>query len=335
MKKLLILSVLLGLMALPMFASDITFGGDATFGFLTDFSGDAEYEKHDVTFDVKAAIDDFNSLAISADNLESLAFAGIVQALVTTDIGKWLDLPVGLKVAWGYDDPDWGNLAAISHYDSYSINLSPHEYWGIDVLASYKFLEFELAWNPGAANVDVGYLLAGLAVKEPIKGLSAELYYFQNAASPADEFGNGWIAFDAVYAMEFGDVTAKVGPGFYYNLADVGDAYKWYLAAKAEYKTLVDFSAELTGDETEAFHYVDAVLKVQPFEKAEFYAGMKMSFAAADDVFQGADVGVAAYIGATTMYVGYLITSVGAGEINGYFTTPTDGGFYVAMDVNY
>ncbi len=66
MKKLLVLSVLLGLMALPMFASDITFGGDVTFGFVTDFSGErVAAEETDLTFDVKAAIDDYNSLAIS------------------------------------------------------------------------------------------------------------------------------------------------------------------------------------------------------------------------------------------------------------------------------
>ena len=44
MKKLLVLSVLLGLMALPMFASDITFGGDVTFGFIYNFSDKVESE---------------------------------------------------------------------------------------------------------------------------------------------------------------------------------------------------------------------------------------------------------------------------------------------------
>ena len=74
MKKLLVLSVLLGLMALPMFA-DATFGGDATFGFIGDF-GDNITEKHDLTLDVMVAIDDYNSLTINMDGLENEVTGG-------------------------------------------------------------------------------------------------------------------------------------------------------------------------------------------------------------------------------------------------------------------
>jgi hypothetical protein len=114
MKKLLILSVLLGLMALPMFASDITFGGDLKYGFIGDF-GDNFNEATDITFDIKAAIDDYSSLTINMDELETMVDdigvanldgVGISKALVTTDIGAWLGLPVGLVASWGFDDPD-------------------------------------------------------------------------------------------------------------------------------------------------------------------------------------------------------------------------------------
>jgi hypothetical protein len=108
MKKLLILSVLLGLMALPMFASDITFGGDLKYGFIGDF-GDTFNEATDITFDIKAAIDDYSSLTINVDGLETqvdgLGLNGvdgvdISKALVATDIGMWLDLPVGVVASW-------------------------------------------------------------------------------------------------------------------------------------------------------------------------------------------------------------------------------------------
>jgi hypothetical protein len=334
MKKLLVLSVLLGLMALPMFASDITFGGDVTFGFITDFSGDAagNDDKTDATLDVNAAIDDFNSFAMSLNGLEA-SLVGLDKALVTTDVGKWLDLPVGLKVYWGYDDPNWNDYAAISHYDLTSIDLSPTEYWGMGLVASYKFFEFEVAMDPGAKTVDAGRLLAGVAVKEPIKGLSAEVYYFQNEV--VDSY-NGVIALDAVYAMEFGDFAVKVGPGFMYDMDDAAlVAWQWYLAATATYG-MFDFSTELSGLEDNAFAAMDAVLKVKPFDKAGFYGGVVLSFIDGTDTFQGADVGVEVFMGATTMYVGYNITDLGVGEINGYFApTGAGGGFYVAFDVNY
>jgi hypothetical protein len=340
MKKLLVLSVLLGLMALPMFASDITFGGDATFGFITQFKGDplTYEEEKDLTFDVKAAIDDYNSLTFSMNGLET-GTVGLDIGLVTTDVGKWLDLPVGLKVAWGYDDPNWNDFAAISSYDALSIDLSPLEYWGVDVLVSYKFFELELAMNPGAKNVgDLGYLLAGLAVKEPIAGLSAEVYYFQ-AGSALDAYDAGWIALDAVYAMAFGDLAVKVGPGFAYYLDDTATAfgaYRWALAATAAYK-MFDFNTELGGYDGEAFAAMDAVIKVKPIDKAQLYAGLKLSFVDGTDTFQSADLGVALLMGATTAYVGYLITAdgVATGDINGYFDATPDGGFYIAFDVNY
>jgi len=346
MKKLLVLSVLLGLMALPMFASDITFGGDATYGYITTFSGDLgdAAAVMDLTLDVKAAIDDYNSLAISIDGLDlgadnppsgSTPIEDVEQALVTTDVGAWLGLPVGVKVAWGYDDPDWNNLAAVSHWDAYSINLSPDEYWGLDFLVSHKFVEFELAFYPAPSNVAGGYLLAGLAVKEPIKGLSAEVYYFQNAV--VDSFADGWIAVDAVYAAEFGDLGLKVGPGFYFNLADVGDAYKWYAAAKVTY-SMIEASLELTGNETDPFAFMDAVVKVKPFDKMGVYGGLKLDFAdsTATDTFVGADVGAAFYMGGATLNVGYLITENAMGEISGNFAAvPPDGGLYFTFDVNY
>jgi hypothetical protein len=348
MKKLLVLSVLLGLLALPMFASDITFGGDATFGFISNFSGDYDAgppivssygEKRDMTFDVKAAIDDFNSLMFSLNSLET-GSAALDKALVTTDLGKWLGLPVGVKVNWGFDDPDWNGYAEISSYDAYSTYLSPTEYWGMDFLISWNMLEFELAMNPGitAEPGTLGYLLAGVAVKEPIKGLNAEVYYFQGtpaAGSAADAFDEGMIAVDAAYSTEVSGFGITAAPGFDYYLSDTAaNAYSWYLALKGTY-SMFALDTELFGDETDAFAAMDAVVKVSPIDKLDLYGGIMLSFREGDDAFQGADLGVNLKIGAVNGYVGYLITSNGAGEINGYFAPPPDGGFYVAFDVNY
>jgi hypothetical protein len=334
MKKLLVLSVLLGLMALPMFASDITFGGDATFGFLTDFSGDAgtELEKTDLTFDIMAAIDDYNSLTINMDGLESLTNTGISKALVTTDVGAWLDLPVGVAINWGYDDPDWNGYSAISSYDLYSIALSPDEYWGLDFLISAGMVEFEMAFNPKGS--DGGYLLAGLAVNEPIAGLNAEVYYFQNVSAP-DAYDQGQIAVDAAYTTEVAGFDITAAPGFLFDMADAAaNAWQWYLALAGSYDMFA-LDMELTGDETDAFANMDAAVWISPVDMADIYAGIVLSLRDGTDTFQGADLGVKAKMGATSMFVGYLITSNGAGEINGYFAPPTDGGFYVAFDTNY
>jgi len=340
MKKLVVLSALLGLLALPMFAADMSFGGDVTFGFLTDFSGDVETEKVDTTIDFKGVIDDFNTLAISLDQIENApetdgaTSPGLEKAFVKSDIGKWLGLPVGLVVQWGWDDPDWNAFGDITNYGNTGIYISPDEYWGLDIVVTYKMLEFELAGNPGAANVvaDLGYLLAGLAVKEPIKGLNAELYYFQNA-SALDEFGEGQIAFDAAYALELGDIGLTAAPGFYYDMA--AETYFWGLALQGTYSM---FTANLgvSGNDVDFLDWLDFDVVAALLEgKLDVYAGVEMSFADGTDAFQGLDIGVNANIGKVDAQVGYVVTSNAEGEIDGWFTMPTDGGFYVLFDVNY
>jgi tetrahydromethanopterin S-methyltransferase subunit G len=198
MKKLLVLSVLLGLLALPMFASDITFGGDVTFGVLSDF-GDALNFSKDFTLDIMADIDDYNSLTANIDGLEGQVTGATAaplnesKILVTTDVGMLFGLPIGLHVNWGYDDPDMNEFQNISGYGNedpwdFSSPVSG-EYWGLEFLVSVSFIEVELAFDP-AGSSGGGDLLVGLAAKEPIPGLNAEIYYYQNEKG-GSEFAKG------------------------------------------------------------------------------------------------------------------------------------------------
>lgn len=340
MKKLLVLSVLLGLMALPMFASDITFGGDATFGFIGDF-GDAEGEKTDLTFDIKAAIDDYSSLTINVDGAETLTLGGISKALVTTDVGTWVGLPVGLVVSWGYDDPDANEFQSISGYGNEEIfNFSPKEYWGFDFLLSYNIIEVEVAFNPGVATnpADFGYLLAGLAVKEPVAGLNAEAYWFQNESVATDTFDTGQIGIDAAYSTEVAGIGLDAGVGFMYDMDDAAtDAWAWGLGLAASV-SMFDITVGLDGNETDVFQELSASVEIAPVDMATLYVGVDTDFAeAATETLQGADIGVNLHIGAVEAYLGYLITTVGAGEYNADFgdVWSLDGGMYVKFDVDY
>lgn len=333
MKKLLVLSVLLGLMALPMFASDITFGGDATFGFIGDF-GDNEAETTDLTFDIKAAIDEFNSLTINVDGAESGTLNGITKALVTTDVGTWLGLPVGLKINWGFDDPDCNEFQNLSGYGNEDPwDFSPLEYWGLDFLFSYNFIEVELAFNPGVAATEAGYLLAGLAVKEPIPGLNAEVYYFQNAV--VDDFAIGRIGLDAAYSTEVAGIGLDAGVWFGYDLNDAA-ANAWaYGVGLAGSVSMFDLTIGLDGNETDALNGLTATVEVAPVDKATIYAGMVFDLSeAAVETFAGADLGVNVHIGAVEMYLGYLVTTVGGADYNAPATL-TDGGAYIKFDVDY
>jgi hypothetical protein len=372
MKKLLVLSVLLGLMALPMFASDITFGGDATFGFIGDF-GDNEAEKVDLTLDVMVAIDDYNSLAISLKGLGALngtstiiddiwvdinddgvvdpgetitsAYSvpnavGLDKALASTDVGAWLGLPVGLVVTWGYDDPDANEFEVVTSYENEAVfDFSPTEYWGLGFLLSASMVEVELAFDPGLADTDPGRLLAGLAVKEPIPGLNAEVYYFQNEV--IDDLAKGVIGFDAAYSGEFGPVGLKAGAAFAYNLGDspdAGEEYAFGIGLSAAI-SMVDLTLGISGDDEDALHTVSASAVAAPVDMLDIYVGMLMDLSdltnAGEDL-QEVDLGINAHVGAVEVYVGYLVTSVGSDERwNSPGVGAPDGGAYIKFDVDY
>jgi hypothetical protein len=347
MKKLLVLSVLLGLMALPMFASDFTFGGDFTFGFIGDF-GDNENEVLDITFDVMAAIDDYNSLTINTDGLESGDWDGISKALVTTDIGAWLGLQgVGIVVNWGYDDPDMNEFQIISAYENEDPwDFSPAEYVGLDFLISYNIMEIELAFDPGAAATwapgppitgDQGSLLVGLAVKEAIPGLNAEVYYFQGGQVATDEFGEGYIGFDAAYAGEFSGFGLEAGAYFGYNLSDVGDAWAMGVGLSGAY-SMATVTVGLAGNETDALRDISATAVVAPIDMLDIYAGMW--YDAANSELVEVDLGVNAHVGAVEMYLGYLVDGDSPLFASGdHFHAPpglgTESGAYIKFDVNY
>jgi hypothetical protein len=343
MKKLLVLSVLLGLIALPMFASDITFGGDVTFGFISDF-GDQVNDITDATLDVMAAIDDYNSLVINIDGLENNTSAsgaapqtgiGITKALVSTDVGKWLGLPVGVMVNWGYDDPDQNEFQNISAYGNEDPwDFAPNDYWGLDFLVSVKMLEIELAFNPYG---DVApALLAGLAVKEPIPGVNAEVYYFQNGV--VGEIGKGRISFDGAYSGDFGGFGVTAGAFFGYDLDDTAtNAWAYGVGFEGTY-SMATVTVGLDGNESDALNGITATVVVAPIDKVDIYGGLY--YDGANSELVEVDLGINPHMGATEMYVGYLIAGdspVGAGD---NFNAPPglasgDSGAYIKFDVNY
>jgi hypothetical protein len=318
-----------------MFASDITFGGDLTFGFIGDF-GDNEAEAGTITVDVKAAIDDYNSLVIEMDLLD--ADVGTPdKAVVTTDIGGWLGLPVGLTTNWGWDDPDANEFHSVSGYGNEEVfDFSPGDYFGHQFLLSASFFEVEVAFDPAGkvAATNPGKLLAGVAVKEPIPGLNAEVYYFQGGVAAIDVFDEGFIAFDAGYAGEFGGIGLEAGAGFVYPLLDTNVwAYGVGVAASV---SMFDITVGVAGTEDDVLDNISATAEVAPVDLATIYAGVWYSMTLED--LAEIDLGVNAHIGATELYVGYLVGSdlaLAGDNYNSPAGLGTESGAYIKFDVDY
>jgi hypothetical protein len=291
---------------------------------------------------VIVGIDDYNSFTWSLKGLDAGgANIALDKALVTSDVGMWLGLPVGFKVMWGYDDPDANEFGDVTGYGNQTYDFSPAEYWGIAVMLSASFVEVEVAFDPGVATTwvdpntgDQGSLLAGLAVKEPIPGLNFEVYYFQGGNVATDVFDTGSIGVGAAYATEVAGASLEGGVSFEYLLDDAApDAWFWTVGLVAGY-SMFEVSLGVGGYENEALSGMDFTVDVDAHDMASVYAGAVMSFIDGTDTFQGADLGVNAHVGAVECYLGYLLTENDNGDYNAPATL-LDGGAYIKFDVDY
>jgi hypothetical protein len=341
MKKLLVLSALLGLLVLPVFADHVSIdmGGDSTFGFIGDF-GDNEAENTDLTWDVIVGIDDYNSFTWSLAGLDTAPAISLDKALVTTDVGMWLGLPVGLKVMWGWDDPDANEFAVTTGYENEQVyDFSPVLYWGFDFLLSASMFEVEVAFDPGISGGagDFGHILAGVAIKEPVPGLNAEVYWWQGGTPTlTDEFDAGQIGFGASYETEVSGIGLDAGASFLYDTDDTAtEAWVFGLGVAVDV-TMFHITAGIHGDETDTLSSLSATAEVSPVDMATLYVGMLMDLSdAAAETLQEVDLGVNAHIGAVEAYLGYVVTSVGSGDNYNSPAGIPDGGAYLKFDVNY
>ena len=333
MKKVLFLSVLLGLMALPMFASDISFGGDLTYGAIFDLD-DETSESTTATFDIKAAIDDFNSLKIELNLLKVGDDSHVDKAYCTTDIGTWLSLPMGLKLEWGKIDPGANRFMGVSGYGNEKIyDFSPGNHWGVCLLSTINFIEIKLAVD----GVE-GRLLAGIAAKEPVAGLNAELFYFQGKDPEYDVFDQGSIGVSANYSKEISGVALKVGAGLEYSLVeDANIDYGVGLKVGYSIATLtvgLDGFFAADSDASEPLNGLTATVWVDAIDMLSIYAGLKTLLSDDDNPMRGVDLGLNIHMGKCQLYVGYLVTEVEDGK----WKAPAniaEGGAYVKLDIDY
>jgi hypothetical protein len=194
-------------------------------------------------------------------------------------------------------------------------------------------VEVEVAFDPGLASTDAGRLLAGLAVKEPIPGVNAEVYYFQGEA--VDAFDQGFIGFDAAYAGEFNGFGVEAGAWFGYSLADVGDAWAFGIGLSGAY-SIATFTVGIDGNETDTLNSVSATAVAAPVDLVDVYAGVWYSMALED--LAEIDLGVNAHVGAVEVYVGYLVGSdlaLAGDNFNSPAGLLTESGAYIKFDVDY
>ena len=98
MKKIVVLAIALALVVgMPLLASEFTFGGDLDWGVITNFDDMYNQGTGTATFDVKATVDDFNTVGVSFD-----VDAGTMEkAQIASNLGSALKLPISLTAYAG------------------------------------------------------------------------------------------------------------------------------------------------------------------------------------------------------------------------------------------
>ena len=324
MRKLLVVLsaiMLLAVFAIPVFAD---WSGELEFGFATSFdpAKDAEnYGATDLNFSTK--VDDYNSVAISTSYGVGAGFT-VGEASILTDVGKAVDLPVGVTLKSGYFASATQEYAAVTG-------------WSLeDVAVGGTTLDggFNLGFGFGSANLDVAFSVAQPVDGQDLlldfympdlSGASVELYY----DVVGDDNFKGTFGLDGSYPVG----PATVAAGFKYDTVASSWAYGLGATAGVSMATL---GVSLDGNDTDALNTIGLDANLAPADNYGLDVGVKLSMATGADTFQCADISGYYKVGAATIRAGYDVTSTGAA-----YKAPTvllnglDGGLYADVDLPF
>jgi hypothetical protein len=310
MKKLVVLSVLLGLLvvAMPVVAVDLSYAGELTYGFAT--SADEFLETYyNYWIDVDFAADEFNTLKVEfeADPLGTL-LVDWFYAYWTLDIAGVLGLDgVSAVLDTGHFRPQnnaWKSLGEYS-LDRWRVRQFVD---GMDLTVGYNDMVYaEVAFDGHIFDqtVDDSGLL-WLGAWGTFGPASAEVFYYKRLALEE------WFSVAAKGAYDVTeDIALSGNVSFGYNLMDspaVGS--EWWLGAgvKAAYADLAALAVGFNGNDNDIINGLGFELNLTPIEGAGIDAGAVFNLAeGAAESFDNLDISGWYALGATKLRVGYFM----------------------------
>jgi hypothetical protein len=246
---------------------------------------------------------------------------------MTTDVGGFLDLPVGLK-----------NTAGRTSLYTNKYEVSGHAYERSKVRS---FID-PLAWK-FAVDADVVAVTAALGFGEGAEALNdIGVYAFVPAVADMADIEIWYLAQDnADYKGKFGasvkvtDIADMIGVagGFVFDTVD-GAVPEWAFGVGAS-AAYMDYTlgVSLNGDDVDTLDQfgIDADAKFGDFGAN---AALGMSFADGADTFQGAEIAAYIVIGNAQWTAGYTIAD-GTGYAYNPAVAGPDGGLFVNADIDF
>jgi len=370
MKKLLVLSVLLGLLALPMAFAEVTIGGDVQF-FANADQDDTNFASHagKLRVRINADVDENNTVKLEFrdDGMTWMGTYPVVLvddnavsggdtstfdmpedltwkfAYLQTDISGALGIDaVGITARFGFFE-EWHALwnAATSWHRSRDLNVE----WGtgngniagaaldfdLGMVALKSYFEFD---GPDFVNA---YKFAASSEETLLDGLSFIVGYVGYVDGP-----KGFIHGDAGYSTDIGDISLTIPVSFVYNME--AESFGYGTGVKFGYGMFgvnVGLGTGEGGDVSVDFlNYLDAEVMVSPIDNATIYA-KAYNHISDPSGFQALDIGAKYAFGAMTFYLGYVyadddaFTTVVCEDDSGSRHGVTGSAFYLGANLGF
>jgi hypothetical protein len=312
-------------------ASVLKASGELTFGTVTPFDavdGAIGFANYYVDFTMWP--DEYNSVLLEvAGNTAWGTSVTLPYFQLTTDVGAFLDLPVGLK-----------NTAGRTSLYTNKYEVSGHAYERTKVRTWID----PLAWK-FAVDADMVQVTAALGFGEGVDVFGDAsfndigVYVFVPDVAGMAEIEAWYLAQDnADYKGTFGgsvkvpDIADMIGVagGFAYNT--VTETWGYGIGASAAYMDYT-LGVSLNGDDVDTLDQfgIDADARFGDFGAN---AALGMRFADGADTFQGAEVCAYVVVGAATWKAGYTIADGTFYAYNPAVAGP-NGGLFVVADVDF
>ena len=342
MKKILVLTVMVLLVAGMSVMADSTVKGQVQYEWLQDFDTLYNYNG-DAEIVVNAEVDEFNTATVDFDYAQDAGPAStnkiqLDKAYFTTAIGKYAgleDMGVSITLIWGWQE--WANeeYAKVTGYENEHVFDAKVENWqfNIDIgIMDTVHIEAAMAPEPGLGASMFG-VYGGM---DPIW---VEAYYTQEG----EALDKGDIGIGAKFGMDImpGMYAFDIGLSFNYNMdtdALDGDQYALGVGLANTIMEMVYLNVGISGND-------DVLLQLLWFEVGAGYedmvgadlgVGMILDEDTAPETLDEIDFSVWVKVGAAAFRVGYLmLTEDNFAGATGFYeglNAPADGQFDASIN---
>ena len=340
MKKILVLTVMVLLVAGMSVMADSTVKGQVQYEWFQDMDTVYDYNG-DAEIVVQAEVDDFNTATIDFDYAQdgppaTTSTIQLDKAYFTTAIGKYAgleDMGVSVTLIWGWQE--WANeeYGMVTGYENEHVFDAKVEDWQFNIdIGIMDMVHIEAAMSPGHSH---GASMFGIyGGMDPIW---VEAYYTQEE----EALDKGDVGIGANFGMDImpGMYAFDLGLTFNYNMdsdALDGDQYALGVGLSNTIMEMVYVNVGMSGNDDTIFNllWFEVGAGYEDMVGADLGVGMWMH-EDAPETMDELDISVWTKVGAATFRVGYVMVSEDnyvAWALSEALGGPGDPGYYEGLN---